>query len=337
MKLNLSIGYIALTFLVSGCYTTSNFTPLNIEILRPPIFGPAQKSRIAILYNNSNFRKNPDNSWFIFNEKIRHDSVNSDSIASVIYYESFLDSLKKSNYYDTITDLGRNYPDIGNDSIILLKKKQLDEIRNTVGCNLILTLDQFSVNDISFTNSAIDQAGISFYIRAIWVIYNLAQTKNTLILHKDTLIYSRPYKDFSPDSLLKDRPYLLAEASTQWGSEFALNFVPHWQEVQRLCYQSGDLLFREADEHVRKNEWMDAARIWKPLTANKNKNIAAKSMFNLAIACEMDDDMDAAIDWVTKSYNVFGLKNEGHARHCQEYLKILHERQTDLKQFEPIE
>ena len=49
----------------------------------------------------------------------------------------------------------------------------------------------------------------------------------------------------------------------------------------------------------------------------------------MGVACEMNDEMDAAIEWVVKSYYVFGEKNEIHADNCKEYIKILGYRKLD--------
>jgi hypothetical protein len=57
-------------------------------------------------------------------------------------------------------------------------------------------------------------------------------------------------------------------------------------------------------------------------------------MYNLALACEMNGDMDAAIDWVIKSLYVFGDKNPVNEFNCKNYIKILALRKLDIKKIE---
>ena len=57
--------------------------------------------------------------------------------------------------------------------------------------------------------------------------------------------------------------------------------------------------------------------------------IAAKCMYNMAVACEMNDQLEPALEWAVKSYHVFGEKNEVHASNCREYIQILGQRKVD--------
>jgi len=79
---------------------------------------------------------------------------------------------------------------------------------------------------------------------------------------------------------------------------------------------------------------LEAAKIWKANISNSNKSIAAKSMFNLGLACEMEGDIDAAIDWVVQSFQVFKQKNVMNAENCQDYLRILATRKFDFRRIE---
>ena len=91
---------------------------------------------------------------------------------------------------------------------------------------------------------------------------------------------------------------------------------------------------KKAEQLVKENRWLDAAEIWKKNVTNSNKNVAAKSMFNLALACEIEGELDAALDWVVKSYYVFKDDNEVHEFNCKEYIRILGMRKIDIQKIE---
>lgn len=76
---------------------------------------------------------------------------------------------------------------------------------------------------------------------------------------------------------------------------------------------------------------MEAASIWKSNVDNKNKIIAAMCMYNMALACEVEGKMAAAIDWAVKSYHVLGEKNRVHAQNCKDYIQILSQRKFDFR------
>jgi hypothetical protein len=44
------------------------------------------------------------------------------------------------------------------------------------------------------------------------------------------------------------------------------------------------------------------------------RKIAATSKFNMALTCEMLNQLDAAVDWAVQSYHVFGQKNPVHEK-----------------------
>jgi hypothetical protein len=64
---------------------------------------------------------------------------------------------------------------------------------------------------------------------------------------------------------------------------------------------------------------------------NPNKKIAAKYKFNMALACKMLNQFDAAVNWAVQSFLVFGQKNPAHAQNCLDYINILNQRKLNTK------
>ena len=62
------------------------------------------------------------------------------------------------------------------------------------------------------------------------------------------------------------------------------DLTPRWEFVQRMYYRSGHVEMKKTEKMISEGKWLEAAAIWKANIDNKNKNIAAKSMFNLAPA-----------------------------------------------------
>jgi hypothetical protein len=160
----------------------------------------------------------------------------------------------------------------------------------------------------------------------------MANKEAKTLLKNDTIKFSIKYNSKSTlKNMLIERPEYLNEASFDAGADFSKVLVPHWEEVERLYYKSGNVQLKLADEYVNNYEWLKAANIWKNNINNKNKNIAAKSMFNLAIACEIEGNLDAAVDWAVKSFYVFEQKNQEHSLNCMDYIQILSQRKIDFK------
>ena len=85
-----------------------------------------------------------------------------------------------------------------------------------------------------------------------------------------------------------------------------------------------------AEKFALDNNWLKAAEIWNKETKNKNPRIVAKACFNMALACEMEAKLDAAIDWLNKSYTILGKNNVEHKENCLRYIKILVTRKKEI-------
>ncbi len=79
---------------------------------------------------------------------------------------------------------------------------------------------------------------------------------------------------------------------------------------------------------------MEAAEIWKANVNNPNKYIAAKCKFNMGLVCEMEGNLEAAVDWVVQSFHVLGAKNKEHYYNCTNYINILALRKIDIKKID---
>ena len=234
----------------------------------------------------------------------------------------------------------------------LYSKNELQQIADSSGADLLLSFDYFGSTDGIFSpkytmnlsdNIISDDDYFNYAKQAIEVV-NVLTCWNFYDLQKQEFIFSYaktdPVKWIEPAYGIKEAKRILPprrdavlNAADIAGSNFAEYLTPHWIEVERMYYKSGHIELKKTEELIRQNRWLEAAVIWKKNTANKNKKIAAKSMYNMALACEMNGDMDAAIDWLVKSYSA-RYKDIYHKGACQKYINILGQRKLDIKTIE---
>jgi len=233
----------------------------------------------------------------------------------------------------------------------LYSKRQIQQIANSTDADLFLSFDFFASVDGIFSPDYLASDSVSIfnkylydprlareivYTLACWNVYDLRKVEFARSLQKlDTIQWIEPaYGLKEAKRVLPPRNDAVYNAADIAGSRFAEFLVPHWIEVNRMYYQSGHTELKETDDLIAQNQWLEAAKIWKKNTTNTNKSIAAKSMYNMALACEMNGEMEAAMDWAIKSFYVFGSKNQEHAFNCQEYIKILAQRKQDIQKIE---
>lgn len=229
----------------------------------------------------------------------------------------------------------------------LYTKQQIQQIAKTTGADLFFSLDFFAEADGIFSPSYVSSDSSMYYYfshisreivytLACWNVYDLKKMEFARSLQKlDTIQWTEPvYNLREAKRVLPPRKDAVFNAADIAGSRFAEFIAPHWIEVERMYYPLGQPESNKTNKLVDENRWLEAAVIWKKNTFSKNKNVAAKSMFNMAVACEMNGEMDAAIDWVVKSIYLMDNKNEIHTFNCRDYINILARRKMDIQKIE---
>lgn len=390
---------------LQSCNTLVSVSTINLEIVVPgTIKIPSEYNKIAIRYNNANIAYNPNFARYYNDNKSLIDTINNDSVASRIYYQSFVDHLKYQQFFDTIIEIKEeDYSDIKlNDSLVysqfdslnpedsifpvarenvfsfteminrnsapdsqktkiklidpefgLYTKDQIKDIADSTKADLLFSLDYYASVDGVFSPNFKNEDSDSLKIEQAYIpkrffateIVNVLSQWNYYDLKKLELIYSQRKLDtikwdspaeniFQAIQKLPPRIDAVLNAADIAATKNVEFLVPHWIEVTRMYYKSGQVDLQKTEQLIKENRWLEAAEIWKKNTTNKNKSVAAKSMYNMALACEINGDFDAAIDWAVKSFHVFGSKNEIHAQNCQDYIRILGQRKVDIKKIE---
>jgi hypothetical protein len=369
MKTTGNLLLVYLLFTLPGCSSLSNVRTIDLEVFVPAqVFFPAEIKTLAVRYNNSNVAYNPQFAEFILNHSIYKDPKNSDSVASEIYYAHFLNTLKDQDFFDAIIEIEKGkYTDVYfsdtlvknkrlrgnlNDFAGLITMYQVDSskkskvfkidpefglysrddlmrIADSTKADMLLSLDFFTVYDTHYgervqTNSL----NTNVFIIPYWNFIDLNEFQISYYFDRiDTISWEAGVKTPWRNKAIP----IAAEIS---GANFTKFLTPHWLGVQRFYYRSKHVELVKTDKLISEGKWIEAAKIWKANVDNPNKKIAAKSMFNMALASEIEGRLDAAIDWAVRSYHVFGSENEIHEHNCLDYIKILSQRISDIRRIE---
>jgi hypothetical protein len=253
-----------------------------------------------------------------------------DALASHLDNEGYF--LKVNNYKDSLNYLFTeadliNYPE-------LLKKLEVD------AC---IFLDYFQLDDNTnnknyyYTNNIIENfpefsGSTEFeYIKAklLWTICVKGDTVKYIYRQPDDLYYGNSvYPDLFGNDL--NHRKLLQNTAEYLGSAFGAKIVPSWLKVERSYYRSSNKDMRNAEKYCLTGEWLKAAEIYNRETKNKNRNIAAKANYNMALICEMEGNLDAAIDWLVLSYSTLKWENLDHKFNCKQYIDLLALRKKEI-------
>ncbi len=141
----------------------------------------------------------------------------------------------------------------------------------------------------------------------------------------DTLSYSTyGYSWEKTIATLPGRAELYQDIAYDIGKKYAWRLTPGLKKHQRFYYLTNDKDIQKGHEYANQGLWATAARYWIKLTDNKNKRKAYLSAFNMALASEMEGQLDIALYWIDRALEKY------HTAEAVKYKTILEQRQKDL-------
>jgi hypothetical protein len=113
--------------------------------------------------------------------------------------------------------------------------------------------------------------------------------------------------------------------------------VPYWQQVKRKILSCEEENFPVALALVKDNKWELASAIWKKYTKHKNKWYRLLAFYNLAVACEMDGNIDEAQQLLAEASAIQPSSSHAKIRNnIRDYALILAKRKIDLEKINAL-
>lgn len=329
--------------ILTACTTTYNMHSIQVEIMKPGLLSGDSIETIAIFNRVSNYS---DRDTFIYVDISKKKFIKDGSIKYKDLQKTCTDSLteylNKSGYFKRVINFrdSLNSPAFAEDFGNWQRKGNNSKSMDYDAC---IFLDYFELkNDLLTSSHDFDDEVIACYPE--FESSNMMETVYTL-LHWSISYpgdsskheYKRPDNLFYGDSVHpaffgneENHRKLINNAAVSLGTSFASELIPHMGVVEKLYYTSPNQQMSLAEKCLLSEKYLEAAEIYRSLTNNKNPHIAAKASYNMALICEMEGNLDAALDWLNQSNNVFPTKAYVHKMHCKNYNTILEKRKEDI-------
>ncbi|WP_346863320.1 DUF6340 family protein [uncultured Draconibacterium sp.] len=218
--------------------------------------------------------------------------------------------------------------------------QQVKDICETYNTDAVLSLDMFStqvitkydkdtyfdpIQDGFFTAST---ANMAIIYNALFRIYDPLEEKVLVReFFKDTVQWS-DYGASANDLFRHFTPVktALTEAGIAIALDFSEKITTVWREEQRSFYVKGDDNLKHAGTFIDNQQWIQAMALWKETAENtKSKATKSKAQLNVAIAYELQGDIENAISWALDSYNTM------YRQFTYQYLELLNKRKKELQ------
>jgi hypothetical protein len=107
------------------------------------------------------------------------------------------------------------------------------------------------------------------------------------------------------------------QISNDLGHSYGLRLLAYNTRVRRIYFIKGTNNFEIAMRRARTGDWDGAADLWEKEVDNTDGKIAGRACYNMAIINEINGNLQAAIDWASKAYADYEIKE------ALSYIKVL--------------
>lgn len=209
----------------------------------------------------------------------------------------------------------------------LLPQAVVDSLSQVLGADMIFSVDQIQILTAKkeiYYPGFVPMTAFDLKIRPVVRAYIPSRLMPVMTLSKvDSLMW-----DFTPT--LSDYD-VVHEGSNHAAYTLVNLLVPHWQNADRIYFDGGNPDMRDAAVCVREGDWQEAGRIWTNLydSAKKGK-LKSRASFNMALACEVQGQMEEANTWIAKAQQSASPGSE-EERAAKFYATILQELTKDFQ------
>ncbi|MFN3405644.1 MAG: DUF6340 family protein [Cytophagaceae bacterium] len=172
------------------------------------------------------------------------------------------------------------------------------------------------------------QATIRTVIKTGWRIYDMPNRmiRDEFVVHENLVQSARGLTPVQAVQAIMGRKEAVMQISRQLGQRYSYRIQPFYVRVRRNYFVRGTDNFRVAMRRAQTGNWNGAAELWNREVNNPKAKVAGRATYNMAIISEINGDLNAAIDWASRSYSDYNNKL------ALDYLKILRHRMAKNEQ-----
>lgn len=299
MKKLITISGIVSLFFLSSCVTLNEFP---IEVFQPAkITLPAEIKNVTIASRNLKYENDTLQNYYSKDFRLvkNRKTFNTDSVSVQACLDSLSQKLQAQKRFNKITALPvSSFPVQFVKNLHAPSKNLIQEIASKTDADALIMLDTYS-GFYSINKNSDDGRSVAQVVTAsIWTIFDVS--KNRMISH--TSLVDTVYWDGFDNqqnylaSRIPDKKAAVQIAAGLVGANYSKNIIPYWASVYRNTISNNQADFKKAAGLTKMNKWEEASALWQKYTESKNKRHKIHALYNLAVAGEMDGNIETAIE-----------------------------------------
>ena len=338
MKLKSGLLWIVLLLIMSSCVSYENLT---IEVLKPAKFSlPVNIRKIAVISRNLKYVDDTLQYYQVKNRQLIKDEIkfNTDSLAQITCIDSLASRLLVQNCFDSILILPVNsLPTLHVKAIGPGKAEWYKNMATKTGADGLILLDMFSCFYSIQKDESTSTTVANVLTSNIWSIYDC---KNHKIIDRfaqiDTLFWDGTDDNGNyNEHRIPGKKEAIILASAVIGDNYSKHIAPSWCKVYREIMSCGKPELKQAAMLAQKSKWEEASPIWQKYANSKNKRDKIISIYNLALAGEMNGQIDQALELTARAAKLSTgtfWSNENEA--VRKYSAVLYRRKLEINKLD---
>ncbi len=326
---------MAIPLLFFSCKTTQT----SMEVLRPADINVPQHIKKVAVANRSLPGKG-DRLLNILEGFVTGEQIFADREGSTNCVNGLIENLNNAPRFNAILVSNTSLYGTGTREFApALAWFRVDSICKAYGVDALILLETFDSNtrynegsrDVKRTKDGkeyyekVFMSELCIDVNSGWRIYD---NRNKRIIDQDAYGDGKCWKGEGNNmkvaqNKLPEKRSAINQAGFFAGQQYGLRISPNWVRVNRSYFVKGDDGFKEAKKHVRYDNWEAAEKIWENLSKNPDPTIAGRAYYNMALAREMNGELDKAIMYANRAFREYRIK-EG-----RQYQAVLEKRKAD--------
>ena len=337
----LSFWFLGLILATTSCTVYKEYP---IDVYKPgAIAVPPNVKNIAMI--SRNFKYNNDTLQHYYKvdntiKKAKGDPENLDSMLVNYCLNELALNLKNKNNYNRIHIFPEVFKPHSGSKLPSIDFDLINKLTTETETDLVISLETFSY----FYSEYYSGTGIpkprEVITGSVWAVYDPAAKK---IIERKTMIdtlYWNAYDDkgnYQKNSKLPPRLTALKIATQMAGENYSKRFFASWENVKRMYSVPPPPDFAAAEKYLLKGDWDNAIMLWKRYAADKNGKMAINARYNLALAYEMKDDLNSAIQWLAAAQQIAAdYRSKDNLKMIAAYQKVLAQRKKEIERLNSI-
>ena len=317
---------LTLLGIIVVCYSCSSTNLMSLSVTEPAVVSLPPNAKSAAVVNRSlaadDSRAVDANRRTIFPE-----SKDLQAEGAGASLTGLTDALIRSNRFDSVKKLSP--PDHGSYGAgvfpVYLSWDTVEKICKENHVDVLFSLELFDPGSTVGLNIAnfVQVLNMKTQVKTGWRIYD-PNTRNILdqfFINRDLNCQGGNFLTVSSAQL--GRKEAVINASNRAGEDYATRVIPYCIRVSRYYYVRGNGSFSVAKRMARAGDWGSAANIWREATKSPSGKVAGRACYNMAIISEINGDLNGALQWARKAYEVY------RTPYALDFVNILQQRQSN--------